>query len=192
MGPLGYTATAADGFVWAHWHMRLLLPMLSHGPIIFPTGASDDFVWAHWHMRLRLSIASHGPIGIYSYCCRWLRVGPLAICLLLLLMASYASVIFIRCTADSLGWAHWYMLQQLPMVSLGPIVFPRCAANALRRAHRHMRLLLPMALFRPVIFPECASGTLREAHCRLVLARYYFYSLFAWPSMFCENYSKQI
>jgi len=43
-----------DGFVSAHRHMQLLLSMASHGPIIFPTGAADNFVWAHWNVQLLL------------------------------------------------------------------------------------------------------------------------------------------
>jgi hypothetical protein len=67
---LAYAAAAVDEFVWAHWHMQLLLLMVSHGPIIFPTGAADEFVWAHWHMQLLLLMVLHGPIIFPNRCCQ--------------------------------------------------------------------------------------------------------------------------
>jgi len=48
--------------------MQLLMLMVLHWPIIFPTGAANSFVWAHWDMQLLLPMVSHGPIGICNYC----------------------------------------------------------------------------------------------------------------------------
>jgi hypothetical protein len=40
MGPLAYAPAVANSFVWAHWHMHLLLPIASFQP--FGIHLQDD------------------------------------------------------------------------------------------------------------------------------------------------------
>jgi hypothetical protein len=109
--PIGICACCCRCFRMGPLFSQQVLPMASFGPIgiyaccfqcfrmgplAYAPAAVDDFAWAYYFSNRS---------------CRWTGMGPLAICPLLLLMASYASIIFLRCAADSLGWAHWYMLQ---------------------------------------------------------------------------------
>ena len=45
-------------------------------PLAYATSDAKGLVWAHWHMQLLVPMALHKPIGICSFWCRWLCVGP--------------------------------------------------------------------------------------------------------------------
>ena len=79
MGPLAYATAVANGSMWAHWRMLLLLlPMASFQPIE--------------NKQLLLPMILRGPISICSCCCRWLPMGP----------SAYATA----AAVDGFIWAH--------------------------------------------------------------------------------------
>ena len=47
------------------------------GPLEYATAVANGFAWAHLHMRLLLPMASFWPIGLRRFYCGWYRMGPL-------------------------------------------------------------------------------------------------------------------
>ena len=106
MGPLHFTAGAAnlltwahyfsgsivDEFGWAHCNLLPLLPIFSLGLIFSSGGSLDALRWAHCNLLLLLPICSLGPIISQEK----------------LLMLSDRPIALTAASANFLTWTHYF------------------------------------------------------------------------------------